>query len=67
MNDNTRLMQEDPRFELYSELLKLFRSQRIWGGMEWSYSPIHPVFYRPVNEKVQKAFDDLCKEYGVES
>lgn len=67
MNDKVRQMQEDPRHELYRDLIKLFQSQRIWGGMEWSYIPIHPTFYRPVADKVQKAMNDLYIEYRIEN
>lgn len=58
-------MWADPRFELLVEIDKLFNGSRIWCGMDWTYHPIHPMKYSPVANKVRKALDDLCLEYGV--
>ena len=64
--DNVIKMWADPRFEILAEVDKLLNDSRVWGGMEYTYHPIHPVKYRPVAEKVRKALDDLKREYGVE-
>ena len=56
----------DPRFQMLAEVDKLLNDSKVWGGMEYTYHPIHPTKYRPVAEKVRKALDDLKKEYGVE-
>ena len=64
--DNQIKMWADPRFEILAEVDKLLNGNRVWGGMEYTYHPIHPVKYRPVAEKVRQALDDLKKEYGVE-
>jgi len=66
MNEQVKKMWADPRFKLLVEIDKLLNGSKIWGGMEWTYHPIHPVKYRPVAEKVRKALDDLKVEYGVE-
>jgi len=66
MNEQVKKMWADPRFELLAELDKLLNGSKMWGGMGWTYHPIHPVKYRPVAEKVRKALDDLKAEYGVE-
>jgi len=66
MNEPIKKMWADPRFELLVEIDKLLNGSKIWGGMGWTYHPIHPVKYRPVAEKVRKALDDLKAEYGVE-
>ena len=66
MNEQVKKMWADPRFELLAELDKLLNGSKMWGGMGWTYHPIHPVKYRPVEEKVRKALDDLKAEYGVE-
>ena len=64
--DNKFKMWADPRFQILAEVDKLLNGSKIWGGMEWSYHPIHPVKYRPVAEKVREALDLVIKEYGVE-
>lgn len=66
MNEQVKKMWADPRFELLAELDKLLNGSKMWGGMGWTYHPIHPVKYHPVAEKVRKALDDLKAEYGVE-
>jgi len=64
--DNVIKMWADPRFEILAEVDKLLNGSKVWGGMEYTYHPIHPFKYRPVAEKVRKALDDLKKEYGIE-
>ena len=66
VEDNKFKLWADPRFQILAEVDKLLNGSKIWGGMDWSYNPIHPVKYRPVAEKVRKALDDLKKEYGIE-
>ena len=66
VEDNKIKMWNDPRFQILAEVDKLLNGSKIWGGMDWSYNPIHPVKYRPVAEKVRKALDALKKEYGLE-
>ena len=64
--DNKFKMWVDPRFQILAEVDQLLNGSKIWGGMEWSYHPIHPVKYRPVAERVREALDLVIKEYGVE-
>ena len=64
--DHVFKMWADPRFQILAEVDKLLNGSKVWGGMEYTYHPIHPVKYRPVAEKVRQALDDLKKEYGVE-
>jgi hypothetical protein len=59
-------MWADPRFQILAEVDKLLMGSKIWGGMEYTYHPIHPDKYKPVAVKVRQALDDLKKEYGVE-
>jgi len=66
VEDNKFKLWADPRFQILAEVDRLLNGSKIWGGMDWSYNPIHPVKYRPVAEKVRKALDDLKKEYGIE-
>lgn len=64
--DNVSKMWADPRFQILADVDKLLNGSKIWGGMDWNYSPIHPFKYRPVAEKVREALDELYKEYGIE-
>jgi len=64
--DNKIKMWNDPRFQILAEVDRLLNGSKIWGGMDWSYNPIHPVKYLPVRDKVNQALADLRKEYGLE-
>lgn len=63
--DKLKQLYQDPRHEILSEMSKLLDSSRMWGGMGWNYSPIHPVKYLPLRDKVKAEIDKLAKEYGL--
>lgn len=64
--DHVFKMWDDPRFEILAEVDRLLNGNRVWGGMEYTYHPIHPDKYKPVAVKVRKALYALQLEYGVE-
>ena len=66
MNEKVEAMWADPRFQLLADLDRLFNNNKVWGGMEWVYHPIHPVKYRPMAERVREELGKLYTEYGVE-
>ena len=66
MNENVKKMWADPRFQLLVDMDRLLDSNKIWGGMEWVYHPIHPAKYRPVAERIRSELRNLYTEYGVE-
>jgi hypothetical protein len=66
MNKQVEKMWADPRFQLLADVDKLLNGSKMWSGMGWNYSPIHPVKYLPVRDQVRKALDDLKAEYGIE-
>ena len=66
MNEQVKKMQADPMFQLLVDIDKMLTGSRVWGGMDWTYHPIHPVKYLPVKDKVREALDDMYKQYGVE-
>jgi hypothetical protein len=35
---------------------------RIWGGMDWTYNPLHPVHYLPARDKARAA---IAKHIGA--
>ena len=53
-------------YKLLADLDRLFDSNKIWGGMEWVYHPIHPAKYRPMAERIRAEIGKLYEEYGVE-
>ena len=30
---------------------------RIWGGMEWHYNPLHPMYYKPALDRLREVLD----------
>jgi hypothetical protein len=66
VEDNKIKMWNDPRFQILVEVDRLLSGSRIWAGFEYEYHPIHPVKYRPVQDKVNQALADLRREYGLE-
>lgn len=47
--------------ESLSDIAHGLESARIWGGMEWTYTPLHPVKYLPLRDKARAA---LAKAQG---
>ncbi len=39
-------------------------SARIWGGMDWTYNPLHPYKYLPLRDKARAA---IAKATGEQS
>ena len=39
---------------------------RIWGGMDWTYNPLHPVKYLPLRDKTESAIARIDALGGVE-
>ena len=65
MNEQVEKMWADPRFQILADMDRLLDSNKIWGGMEWVYHPIHPAKYRPMAERVRAELNNLYDEYGV--
>ena len=66
IDEQVKKMWSDPNFQILADVDKLLNGSKIWGGMDWTYNPIHPVLYRPVAEQVRKALDEVKAKYGVE-
>lgn len=66
MNEQVKKMQADPMFQLLVDIDKMLSGSRVWGGMDWTYQPIHPFKYLPVKDKVREALDNMYTQYGVE-
>jgi len=65
MKEEIKLIWADPRFQVYAKVLHLLEGDKVWGGQDWVYHPIHPFKYLPVRDKVRKALSDVKAEYGV--
>jgi hypothetical protein len=37
------------------EIAYRLEGSRIWGGRDWHYNPIHPVWYLPLRDKARAA------------
>ena len=48
--------------EALSDIAHGLESARIWGGMEWTYNPLHPVKYLPLRDKARAAIAKLQGE-----
>jgi hypothetical protein len=42
-------------FETLNDIVYGLEKSRIWGGMDWTYNPIHPVNYLPLRDKARAA------------
>jgi hypothetical protein len=47
--------------EALNDIAYRLEQSRIWGGMDWSYHPMHPVNYLPLRDKARAA---LAKATG---
>jgi hypothetical protein len=47
--------------EALNDIAYRLEQSRIWGGMDWSYQPMHPVNYLPLRDKARAA---LAKATG---
>jgi hypothetical protein len=65
-DENLEALWADPRFQLLADLDRMLGSNKVWGGMEWTYYPILPEKYRPMAERVRADLRNLYTEYGVE-
>lgn len=50
--------------EALSDIAYGLESARIWGGMGWTYNPLHPVKYLPLRDKARAA---LAKARGEQA
>lgn len=47
--------------EALKDVVYTLESARIWGGMEWTYNPLHPFKYLPARDKARSV---LAKASG---
>lgn len=47
--------QRKPLLSVLSDVAYGLESARIWGGMDWTYNPLHPFKYLPLRDKARAA------------
>ena len=53
------LRQENARLrDALADIAYGLEGSRIWGGMEWSYAPLHPFKYLPLRDKARAALGE---------
>jgi len=65
LSERLKAYWDDPRFKILSEADKVLNSNKIWGGMEWKYNPIHPFQYLPLKKMVDEELEKLAREYDI--
>lgn len=45
----------DAMLQALSDIKYGLEGSRIWGGMNWTYHPMHPVKYLPLRDKAEQA------------
>lgn len=65
-DSKVKALQQDPNFAVLCEVKRILDSSRIWGGMSWTYHPIHPFKYEPLRDKIDSALSRIKQQYGVE-
>ena len=55
---NRRLRERVTHLEqLVTDATYTLSKERIWGGMDWTYNPLHPIHYKPMRERLSNEAD----------
>jgi hypothetical protein len=55
---NRRLRERVTHLEqLITDATYTLSKARIWNGMDWTYNPLHPMYYAPLREKLSAEAD----------
>ena len=50
---NRRLRERVAHLEqLITDATYTLSKARIWGGMDWTYNPLHPIHYKPMRDRL---------------
>jgi hypothetical protein len=62
--DELRRLHEENKSLLsaLSDVAYGLESARIWGGMDWTYNPLHPYKYLPLRDKARAAISKATGE-----
>jgi hypothetical protein len=57
---NRRLRERVVHLEqLVTDAVYTLSKARIWGGMEWTYNPLHPMYYAPMRDRLAAEADAI--------
>ena len=57
---NRRLRERVTHLEqLVTDATYTLSKERIWGGMDWTYNPLHPIHYKPLRERLSTEADAI--------
>jgi hypothetical protein len=45
--------------QLVTDAVYMLSKARIWGGMEWTYNPLHPMYYAPLRDQLAAEADAI--------
>ena len=57
---NRRLRERVAHLEqLVTDAVYTLSKARIWGGMDWTYNPLHPMYYAPLRDRLAAEADAI--------
>jgi hypothetical protein len=57
---NRRLRERVTHLEqLITDATYTLSKARMWGGMEWTYNPLHPMYYAPMRDRLAAEADAI--------
>jgi hypothetical protein len=57
---NRRLRERVAHLEqLITDAVYTLSKARIWGGMDWTYNPLHPMYYAPLRDQLAGEADAI--------
>jgi hypothetical protein len=45
--------------QLITDATYTLSKARMWGGMEWTYNPLHPMYYAPMRDRLAAEADAI--------
>ena len=51
--------------QLVTDATYTLSKARIWGGMDWTYNPLHPMHYKPLRDRLAVEVDLLYAAGGT--
>jgi hypothetical protein len=45
--------------QLVTDATYTLSKARMWGGMEWTYNPLHPMYYAPMRDRLAGEADAI--------
>jgi hypothetical protein len=62
---NRRLRERVAHLEqLITDATYTLSKARMWGGMDWTYNPLHPIHYKPMRDQLAAEADAIHAALG---